>query len=77
MPRPDRSNAVDHVVVIMFENRSFDNLLGRLYEPGEVPFFEGVTGRELSNPVPEWAVDAGTSPTQLPYGIAAAMNALM
>jgi hypothetical protein len=26
MPRPDRSNALDHVVVIMFENRSFDNL---------------------------------------------------
>jgi phospholipase C len=26
MPRPDRSNAVDHIVVIMFENRSFDNL---------------------------------------------------
>src|SRR5215211_813888 len=33
---PDRSNAMDHVVVLMFENRSFDNLLGRLYEPGEV-----------------------------------------
>jgi phospholipase C len=30
MPRPDRSNALDHVVVLMFENRSFDNLLGRL-----------------------------------------------
>src|SRR5579864_6604437 len=75
MPRPDRSNAVDHIVVIMFENRSFDNLLGRLYAPGEVSFFEGVTGRELSNPVPDWAVDAGTSPRQLPYGIAANMNA--
>ena len=74
MPRPDRSNALDHIVVIMFENRSFDNLLGRLYEPGEVPFFDGVTGRELSNPVPEWAQDAGTSPGQLPYGIAADMN---
>ena len=32
-----RENALDHVVVVMFENRSFDNLLGRLYEPGEVP----------------------------------------
>jgi phospholipase C len=30
----DRSNALDHVVVVMFENRSFDNLLGRLYQPG-------------------------------------------
>jgi phospholipase C len=24
----------DHVVIAMFENRSFDNLLGHLYEPG-------------------------------------------
>jgi phospholipase C len=75
MPRPDRSNAVDHIVVIMFENRSFDNLLGRLYQPGEAPFFDGVTGRELSNPVPDWAVDAATSPGQIPYGIAGNMNA--
>jgi phospholipase C len=52
MPRPDRSNALDHVVVVMFENRSFDNLLGRLYQPGEVPAFEGVTGLDLANPIP-------------------------
>ena len=45
-------NALDHVVVVMFENRSFDNLLGRLYEPGEVPSFEGVIGKDLSNPIP-------------------------
>ena len=43
----------DHVVVVMFENRSFDNLLGRLYEPGEVASFEGVVGKDLSNPIPE------------------------
>jgi phospholipase C len=55
MPRPDRGDALDHVVVLMFENRSFDNLLGRLYQPGEVASFEGVAGRELSNPVPGWA----------------------
>lgn len=53
MTDPDRSNALDHVVVVMFENRSFDNLLGRLYEPGEVASFEGVLGKELSNPIPE------------------------
>ena len=76
MPRPDRSNAIDHVVVIMFENRSFDNLLGRLYEPGEVASFAGVTGLGLSNPVPEWAADAvpGTAPKLVPYGTAAGMN---
>jgi phospholipase C len=74
MPRPDRSNAIDHVVVIMFENRSFDNLLGRLYEPGEVASFAGVTGLDLSNPVPEWAADAGTAPKLVPYGTAVGMN---
>ncbi len=36
MPRPDPSTALDHIVVVMFENRSFDNVLGRLYQPGEV-----------------------------------------
>ena len=34
----------DHVVSVMFENRTFDNLLGRLYQPGEVASFEGVLG---------------------------------
>ena len=42
----------DHLVVVMFENRSFDNVLGYLYEPGEVPEFDGVTGTTWSNPVP-------------------------
>jgi len=45
MPGPDRSQAMDHVVVVLFENRSFDNLLGRLYEPGEVAAFEGCSAR--------------------------------
>jgi phospholipase C len=76
MPRPDRNNALDHVVVIMFENRSFDNLLGRLYEPGEVASFAGVAGLDLSNPVPDWAVgaDPGTAPKLVPYGTAVNMN---
>ena len=26
-------SALDHVVAVAFENRSFDNLLGRLYDP--------------------------------------------
>ena len=66
MARPDRSNALDHVVVIMFENRSFDNLLGRLYEPGEVPSFEGVAGKDLSNPIPDWAADRGPAAVSCP-----------
>jgi phospholipase C len=63
----------DHVVSVMFENRSFDSLLGRLYQPGEVASFEGVIGRELSNPVPEWA-GLGSDHKVVPYGIAAHMD---
>lgn len=43
---------LDHMVVIMFENRSFDNLLGTLYQPGEKPGFEGVHAGSHSNSVP-------------------------
>ncbi len=73
MPGPNRSDALDHVVVIMFENRSLDNLLGRLYQPGEVASFDGVAGRDLSNPVPEWAAGA-VGHKVVPYGVAADMN---
>ena len=73
MPTHDRSQALDHIVVVMFENRSFDNLLGRLYEPGEVPSFEGVIGKSLSNPIPEWAED-GASRGHVPYGVAPTMD---
>jgi phospholipase C len=65
-------NALDHIVVVMFENRSFDNLLGRLYEPGEVPAFEGVLGKSLSNPIPEWLSDAPGG--SVPYEVATTMN---
>ncbi len=53
--KPDRSHAMDHVVLVIFENRSLDNLLGQLYGPNDGKDFEGVLGRDLSNPVPEWA----------------------
>jgi phospholipase C len=69
----DRRNALDHVVVIMFENRSFDNVLGRLYGPGEVASFEGVIGKDFRNPIPEWA-ENGADRKFVPYGIAATMN---
>jgi phospholipase C len=55
MSMPGPENALDHVGVVMFENRSFDNLQGRLYEAGGVASFEGVIGQELSNPIPRWA----------------------
>jgi phospholipase C len=60
----------DHVVTVLFENRSFDNLLGRLYEPGEVPAFEGVIGTALSNPIPKWA-EHGAERESVPYSVAA------
>ena len=63
MSMPGPENARDHVGVVMFENRSFDNLQGRLYEPGEVASFEGVIGKELSNPIPRWAGDGAGKAT--------------
>ena len=45
-------NTFDHVVVLMLENRSFDNILGYLYQNG-VPAgksFNGVVGNDLTNP---------------------------
>ena len=73
MAAPKRENGLDHVVVVMFENRSFDHLLGRLYEPGEVESFEGVIGKDLSNPIPEWA-EHGADRGVVPYGVAKDMN---
>ncbi|HWH21527.1 MAG TPA: alkaline phosphatase family protein, partial [Solirubrobacterales bacterium] len=73
MSPTDRSAGLDHVVVVMFENRSFDNLLGRLYEPGEVASFEGVLGKDLANPIPEWAEDGADRGT-VAYHVAADMD---
>jgi phospholipase C len=48
---------IKHIVVVMFENRSFDNLLGWLYDPANpVPFnvvppdFEGLCRKDAFNP---------------------------
>ena len=50
MPAPDRSRALDHIVVVLFENRSLDNVLGHLYGPGDGKNFDGVIGKDLSQP---------------------------
>lgn len=55
MTTPNPSSAMDHVVLVLFENRSLDNLLGHLYAPEDGKTFEGVVGKELTNPVPSWA----------------------
>jgi phospholipase C len=45
----------NHVVVLMLENRSFDNLLGYLYSQNSGMKFDGVDGKNLSNAIPtEW-----------------------
>src|SRR5271155_4519217 len=62
---PTAAQAMDHVVVVIFENRSFDNLLGHLYTKTEKPDFEGVLGRVLTNPVPE---GRGRKPGVVRYG---------
>jgi phospholipase C len=60
-PPKNQLGNIEHVVVLMLENRSFDNILGWLYDPqnNQPPFnkqppknFEGVYGKNLSNPGP-------------------------
>ncbi len=47
--------AFEHIVVLMYENRSFDNLLGWLYRDDEIPAgasFDGLHQGDYSNPAP-------------------------
>jgi phospholipase C len=54
---------INHVVVLMLENRSFDNLLGWLYDPANAapfnmvpPDFEGLNRGKFSNKMPDGTV---------------------
>ena len=69
---------IDHIVVLMLENRSFDNILGWLYDPANAPpydkvpegqTFDGVSGKGLTNPGPNGTlVPVGfTSDTTNPF----------
>lgn len=69
----DRSKAMEHVVLVVFENRSLDNLLGRLYGPQDGKKYEGVLGKDLSNPIPEWA-EHGADRKVVPYTVATDMD---
>ena len=69
----DRSNAMDHMIVVLFENHSLDSLLGHLYGPEDGKTFEGVIGKNLSNPIPEWAEDGAERKT-VPYTVATDMD---
>jgi phospholipase C len=73
MAGQSRENALDHVVVVVFENRSLDNVLGRLYGPGDGKIFEGVLGKDLTNPIPEWA-EHGADRKVVPYTVATDMD---
>jgi len=68
-----RANALDHIVVVLFENRSLDNLLGHLYGPDDGKSFEGVIGKDLTNPIPEWA-EHGADRKVVPYTVATDMD---
>ncbi len=59
---------IKHIVVLMMENRSFDSLLGWLYDPDnnegvfkqEPPSnFEGLYGKDLWNPGPDGPITVG------------------
>jgi hypothetical protein len=61
-PAGDAFKQFRYVVVLMFENRSFDNILGWLYERDSPPrgqSLDGVAGKDLSNPIPPGADQAG------------------
>ena len=69
MSKAGWTDRFDHVVVLMLENRSFDNLLGYLYEsdtPSRFigrgdPVFHGVAGRDDL-----WNADNGEPPRRVP-----------
>ena len=73
MAGQSRDNALDHVIVVVFENRSLDNVLGRLYGPEDGKMFEGVIGEDLTNPIPEWA-EHGAERKVVPYTVATDMD---
>jgi len=61
-PKLGPLDTFSHVVVLMMENRSFDNMLGYLYQPGSEPrgqHFEGVLGKDLWNPIPPGVPNGG------------------
>lgn len=58
-PKPRSEPGFDHLVVIMGENRSFDNLLGYLYSPDSPPpgrSFEGLAFADHSNTAEDGSV---------------------
>jgi phospholipase C len=73
MAGQNRDHALDHVVAVVFENRWLDNLLARLYGPGDGKTFDGVIGKHLTNPIPEWA-EHDADHKVVPYEVATDMD---
>ena len=59
--------------VVLFENRSLDNLLGHLYGPEDGTTFDGVIGKELTSPNPQWA-EHGADRKVVSYMVATDMD---
>ena len=62
-PAANSLSKIEHIVVLMLENRSFDNLFGWLYDPANdapynvvPPDFEGLYGKNCSNRAPDGRV---------------------
>jgi len=65
---------IEHIVVLMLENRSFDNMLGWLgTSDGGSQLVNGVAGQNWSNPIPEYA-DHPEGVTSIPVGIETVMT---
>ncbi len=65
---------IDHIVVLMLENRSFDNMLGFLGAAAEGgQKIDGVAGKNLSNPIPAYAPHPDNC-SEVPVGIETEMT---
>jgi phospholipase C len=73
VPTPNRSHALDHVVVALFEQPSMDNVLGHLNGPENGKTFQGMIGTDLSNPIPAWA-EHGAARKVVSYTVATDMD---
>ena len=65
---PRKTPGFDHLVVVMYENRSFDNLLGYLYDKKTLPKgqkFDGLNFGEYSNHDP---ITGGRVPAHVYFG---------
>jgi len=73
MSGTSQENVLDHVVGVLFEDRSLDNALGHPYGPGDGKTFEDVIGKDLSHPIPDWA-EHGADRKVVPYTVATDMD---